>query len=169
MLLKTTAHVWNLPLSVSKDAECRSQWPCGLRRGFWPVGCWDRGFESRSRHGCLSASFCVVLPCAGKRPCHGQITRPGSPTMCLNSSRNLLYVRRPRSFKDCRATKKKGCWVQFYVKTPSVDPILLVYIKRCRFTRVIKHTMKVLFCIIKWIKSFILLFTEMWRLKYTKL
>jgi hypothetical protein len=41
----------------------RSQWPCGLRRGSWPVGCWDRGFESRSRHGCLSASFCVVLCC----------------------------------------------------------------------------------------------------------
>jgi hypothetical protein len=42
----------------------RSQWPCGLRRGSWSVGCWDRGFESRSRHGCLSASFCVVLFCA---------------------------------------------------------------------------------------------------------
>jgi hypothetical protein len=27
--------------------------------------------------------------------------------MCLNSSRNLLYVRRPRSFKDCRATGGK--------------------------------------------------------------
>jgi hypothetical protein len=40
-----------------------SQWPCGLRRGSWPVGCWDRGFESRSRHGCLSLVFlhCVVL------------------------------------------------------------------------------------------------------------
>jgi hypothetical protein len=44
----------------------RSQWPCGLRRGSWPVGCWDRGFESRSRHGCLSASFCVVLSCVGR-------------------------------------------------------------------------------------------------------
>jgi hypothetical protein len=28
--------------------------------------------------------------------------------ICLNSSRNLLYVRRPRSFKDCRATGKKN-------------------------------------------------------------
>jgi hypothetical protein len=44
----------------------RSQWPCGLRRGSWPVGCWDRGFESRSRQGCLSAFFCVVLSCVGR-------------------------------------------------------------------------------------------------------
>jgi hypothetical protein len=43
----------------------RSQWPCDTRRGSCPVGCWDRGFESRSRHGCLSASFCVVLSCVG--------------------------------------------------------------------------------------------------------
>jgi hypothetical protein len=46
--------------------DCRSQWPCGLRRGSWPVGCWDRGFESCLRHGCLSASFCVVLSCVGR-------------------------------------------------------------------------------------------------------
>jgi hypothetical protein len=37
--------------------KCRSQWPCGLRRGSWPIGCWDRGLESRSKHGC------VVLCC----------------------------------------------------------------------------------------------------------
>jgi hypothetical protein len=41
--------------------KSRSQW-----RGSWPVGCWDRGFESRSKHGCLSASFCVVLSCVGR-------------------------------------------------------------------------------------------------------
>jgi hypothetical protein len=28
---------------VAKPIACRSQWPCGLRRGSWPVGCWDRG------------------------------------------------------------------------------------------------------------------------------
>jgi hypothetical protein len=32
----------------------------------WPVGCWDRGFESRSWHGCLSAYFCDVFCCVGR-------------------------------------------------------------------------------------------------------
>jgi hypothetical protein len=44
----------------------RSQWPCSLRCGSWPVGCWDCGFESRSRHGCLSATFCVLLSYVGR-------------------------------------------------------------------------------------------------------
>jgi hypothetical protein len=35
-----------------------------LRRRFWPLGYWDRGFESRSSHGCLC--FCVVLSCVGR-------------------------------------------------------------------------------------------------------
>jgi hypothetical protein len=48
------------------QACCRSQWPCGLKHGSRPVGCGDRGFESRSRHGCLSASFSVVLSCVGR-------------------------------------------------------------------------------------------------------
>jgi hypothetical protein len=49
--------------------------------------------------------LCCVVLCR-YRPCDGLITRPSSPTICLNSSRNLLYVRRPRSFKDWRATGK---------------------------------------------------------------
>jgi hypothetical protein len=53
------------PASIirSNNVNGRSQWPCGLRRGSWPVGCWDRGFESRLRHRCLSLVFlcCVVL------------------------------------------------------------------------------------------------------------
>jgi hypothetical protein len=35
-------------------------WSVRSEAGSWPVGCWDRGFESRSRHGCLSLS---VLCC----------------------------------------------------------------------------------------------------------
>jgi hypothetical protein len=37
-----------------------------------PLGCWGRGFESRSGHGCLS----VVLFCVGRGLCDGLITRP---------------------------------------------------------------------------------------------
>jgi hypothetical protein len=53
-------------LTLTNDSNCQSQCPCGLRRGSWPVDCWDRGFKSRSRHECLSASFCVVLSCVGR-------------------------------------------------------------------------------------------------------
>jgi hypothetical protein len=51
---------------MTLSEERRSWWPCGLRRGSSSVGCWDRGFESRSRHGCLTASFCVVLSCVDR-------------------------------------------------------------------------------------------------------
>jgi hypothetical protein len=44
----------------------RSQWPCCGRRMTWSLGHWDRGFESRSRYGCFSSSFCVVLSCGGR-------------------------------------------------------------------------------------------------------
>jgi len=33
---------------------------------------WDRGFESRSRRGCVSASFCVLLSCVGSGLATGQ-------------------------------------------------------------------------------------------------
>jgi hypothetical protein len=38
-----------------------------------------------------------VCPLCRQRPCDGLITRPRSPNICLNSSRNLLYVRQPGS------------------------------------------------------------------------
>jgi hypothetical protein len=94
-------HSWG-----SISTICRSQWPCGLRHGAWPVGCWDRGFESGARHGCLSASFCVVLSCVGRGLATGCSLVQGVLPYVLISSRNLLYVRRSRSFKDCRATGK---------------------------------------------------------------
>jgi hypothetical protein len=41
---------------------------------------WDRGFESRSRHGCLCVRlFCVCVV----RPCEGLSTRSRSPTDCV--------------------------------------------------------------------------------------
>jgi hypothetical protein len=64
LLIDIYEHVLSEPWSTYKLS--RSQWPCGLRRETWPVSCWDRGFESRLRHGCLSASFCVVLSCVGR-------------------------------------------------------------------------------------------------------
>jgi hypothetical protein len=39
---------------------------CGLRRGSWSLGYLDRGFESRSRHGCLPSSFGVEVFCVGR-------------------------------------------------------------------------------------------------------
>jgi hypothetical protein len=33
---------------------------------FLPFEHWDRGFESHSRHGCVSAFFCVVLSCVSR-------------------------------------------------------------------------------------------------------
>jgi hypothetical protein len=38
----------------------------------WSLGCWDRRFESRSGHVCLS----VVLSRVGRGLCEGLITRP---------------------------------------------------------------------------------------------
>jgi hypothetical protein len=38
----------------------------GTVSGSWPLGYWDREFESRSWHGCLSSSFCAVLSCVGR-------------------------------------------------------------------------------------------------------
>jgi hypothetical protein len=37
----------------------RPQWPRGLRRKPCKFERWDREFESRIRHGCLSSSFCL--------------------------------------------------------------------------------------------------------------
>jgi hypothetical protein len=40
------------------------------------LGHWNRGFESRLRHGCLSSTFCGVLSCLGRGHCDGLITCP---------------------------------------------------------------------------------------------
>jgi hypothetical protein len=49
--------------------------------------------------------LCCVVLCRW-RPCDGLITRPRSPTICQNSSRNLLYVRRPGSKRTVEPQKK---------------------------------------------------------------
>ena len=40
--------------------SCQSPWPCGLRRRFEPLDCWDCGFESRWGHGYSSLVFAVL-------------------------------------------------------------------------------------------------------------
>jgi hypothetical protein len=64
-------------LSEVKTRGRRSWW-----RWSWAFGYWDRGFESRSRHGCLW--LCVMLSCVGRGLCDGLITRPKESIKCLN-------------------------------------------------------------------------------------
>jgi hypothetical protein len=73
---RQTVLVQSQDITVCVRHNGRSRWPRGLRRRFWPIGCWDRGSESRSRHGFLSLRFCVVLSCIGRGLCDGLITRP---------------------------------------------------------------------------------------------
>jgi hypothetical protein len=90
---KNTGNQWTLlPITVAVRSEA------------WVLAGWLLG--SWVRIPLKSWMFVRVFLCS-YRPCNGLITRPRSPTICLNSSRNLLYVRRPRSFKDCRAMEKK--------------------------------------------------------------
>jgi hypothetical protein len=72
--------------SISINIMSRSRWPRDLkRRRSWPLGYWDRGFESLPGHGCLSLCFCVVLSCLDTGLCNGLITRPKSPITCLHT------------------------------------------------------------------------------------
>jgi hypothetical protein len=58
--------IWN-------DFNSYHMLPAGQNgRTVWDTYClrqlehWDRGFESRLKHGCVSAFFCVVLSCVGR-------------------------------------------------------------------------------------------------------
>jgi hypothetical protein len=56
---------WNCPAEELHEAgpSSRTVWGTYCLR---PLEHWDPGFESRSRHGCVSAFFCVVLSCVGR-------------------------------------------------------------------------------------------------------
>jgi hypothetical protein len=84
VFLTTTVNRWYLNgvyasiiiFDQAKLSNSRSRWPRGLRRWSWPLGYWDCGFESHTRHGCLSLCFCVVLSCLSRGLCDGLIRRP---------------------------------------------------------------------------------------------
>jgi hypothetical protein len=64
-----------MPHLISKLKNCRSQWPRGLKHeNFRPLKHWDRGFESLSKHGSMSA-FLLCLCC----PVHVAALRQADP------------------------------------------------------------------------------------------
>jgi hypothetical protein len=72
---------WATLTCIPEENVSRAVWGMDRLR---PLEHWDRGFESHSRHGCLSA-FILCLCClvCRQRPCDGLIPRPRSPTDCL--------------------------------------------------------------------------------------
>jgi hypothetical protein len=97
----------------------------GVRSETWALAGWLLG--SRVRIPLKAWMFvrvflCCVVLCR-QRPCDRLITCPRSPTICLNSSRTLLYVRRPRSFVDYRTTGGGG---------GEIKPVPISVSDRCR-------------------------------------
>jgi hypothetical protein len=97
-------HVYFEKKLLYTDLISWSRWPRGLRLRFWPLSCWDRGFESRSRHGCLSLCFCVVLSCAGRVFAKRWSLVQKRPNKCLNKITKPAVWGGPGPYKDCRAT-----------------------------------------------------------------
>jgi hypothetical protein len=78
---------------------CRSQWPRGVRRRYWPLGYWNRGFESLLGRGCLSLCFCVLLSCLGRGLLDGLITHPEESSHLSEWNYETFGVRLPRSLQ----------------------------------------------------------------------
>jgi hypothetical protein len=77
---------------IGKDIYCLFQWPHGLRRRPWTRGSWDRGFESCLSHGYVS--------CVGRGLCDELITRPKSPTECLQWIKETSLVWGVQAFSN---------------------------------------------------------------------
>jgi hypothetical protein len=90
-------HTFMLPVTVAVRSET---WIlAGWLLGSWvriPIKAWMF----------VRVFLCCVVLCR-YRPCDGLITRPRSPAICLNSLRNLLYVRRPGSNRAVEPQKRK--------------------------------------------------------------
>lgn len=80
---------WNViyMMWVLKKYICQSHWLHALKHGSPPLEYWDYGFESCSRCGCLSLSFCVVLSCGGK-----SLLSDWSPVQCFLPMSNWFII-----------------------------------------------------------------------------
>jgi hypothetical protein len=73
-------------LRIDMDAVARKKVAdfCNhFRSGLGPLVYWDRGFESHSRHVCMSA-FLFMLSCVGRGLEMGRSPAQGVPSRCLN-------------------------------------------------------------------------------------
>jgi hypothetical protein len=77
----------------------QSQWPRGLRRRSLPLGYWGRGFEYRSKHGCLS----LCCPLQAEAFATGWLLVQSRPTKCLKITKPPVWGGRS-PYEDCRAT-----------------------------------------------------------------
>jgi hypothetical protein len=74
---------------INLSYNCRSLWRRCVRRRSWPLGCWDRGFES-----CWGKDICLlclyaVLSCVGRGLCDELIPRAKeSYQVCNKDSEN---------------------------------------------------------------------------------
>jgi hypothetical protein len=73
---------------------------------WWPLACWDCGFESRRGHGCLS--LVIVVCCQVEVSATGWSLVNRSPTDCSVSKcdREASITRRPWPTRVCEAVKK---------------------------------------------------------------
>jgi hypothetical protein len=91
---------------VPQNIKSRYRRPSSLR----PLCCWDRGFESRSRNGCLSLCFCFVLFCEGRGLFDGLITRPKESYRMSKLRLRNFKMREPRPDLWNSAIEKKIYW-----------------------------------------------------------
>jgi len=94
------------------DPSGRAVYGVGLR----PLACWDCGFESHWRHGCLS--FVSVVSCQAEVSASGWSLIQRSPTECGVSEcdHESSIMRRPWSNGGCRAMVKKNHFINIWAR-----------------------------------------------------
>jgi hypothetical protein len=81
-----------MPVSVAKRSKIR------LR----PIACWDCGFESRRRHGCLSVAIVVY--------CQVEVSATGRPLAQINHTGCCASLCVSRNFKNEEALARVGLY-----------------------------------------------------------